>query len=156
MDGIHRIMEQGHEPSDDDITRMRSRTTRGVQEYHLVVETGGCHVLVDAFRLHTVVTLSRARDRERMDFLRHRLVMYPRAYAITFDRDIPHDRNSEPHGFHTSWTRARSFSIHQYPYSISSLKKIHVSIVWKIVSRPGLRSANQGSSRRSFPLHLIS
>ena len=140
MDDIHRITEKGYEPSHNDVTRMRSRTIRGVQEHHFVVENGGCHVLVGRvpFRLPTVVTLSRARGRVRMDCLRHRLLKYPRAYAITFDYDIRHDRNSEPHGCHTSWMRTRSFSMHQYPHSISTSKNVHASIVCKIVLRSGL------------------
>jgi hypothetical protein len=112
---------------------------------------------LDAFRSLTVYrSLSRARGEEQMDFLRHRLLENLRAYAISFDRDIPHESNSEPHGFHTSWMRTRSFSMHQYPYSTRSLKRTHISIVWKIVLGRGLRSANQRSSRRSFLLQLMS
>jgi len=40
LDNIHRIMEQGYEPSDDDVSRVRSRTVPGVQEYHYLLDTG--------------------------------------------------------------------------------------------------------------------
>ncbi|KAI0296525.1 guanine nucleotide binding protein, alpha subunit [Multifurca ochricompacta] len=45
LNELHRITQRDYEPSDDDIIRARSRATPGVQEHHLLLETGpeaGC------------------------------------------------------------------------------------------------------------------
>jgi hypothetical protein len=54
LDNIHRIMEKDYEPSDDDVSRVRSRIAPGVQEYHYLLDTGACYFLVERVRLHIV------------------------------------------------------------------------------------------------------
>jgi len=49
-------MEKDYKPSDDDISRVRSRTAPGVQEYHYLLDTqaGACYFLIKRVRLHIV------------------------------------------------------------------------------------------------------
>jgi hypothetical protein len=56
LDNIHRILEKDYEPSDVDVSRVRSlaRTGSGVQEYHYLLDTGACFI-VERVRLHVVV-----------------------------------------------------------------------------------------------------
>jgi len=57
LDKIHRIMEKDYEPSDDDVSRVRSRTVPGVKDYHYLPDTGACHFLIERVRLHLVADL---------------------------------------------------------------------------------------------------
>jgi len=47
-------MEKDYEPSDDDVSRVRSRTASTVQEYHYLLDTGACYFLIERVRLHIV------------------------------------------------------------------------------------------------------
>jgi hypothetical protein len=103
LDNLHRIVERGYEPSDDDVLRVSSPTMPGVHEYHFWPENGELQPVCSLRVLLHGDFVSRTRRRTRVDFLRYWVFKNSRAFDCSISASFILMSRSELHGFHTLW-----------------------------------------------------